>query len=76
MKKINKTKFFAVLAIWAVAVAVGTLFLKQRLEIPSESLASPLISIVVTGIGVMGGITVLKGLVMRGKCQWLLEKTE
>lgn len=74
MRRINKTKFFAVLAVWAIALAVATYYLKRHFEVPSESLVSPLISIVVTGFGVMGGISVLKGLVARGKCKWLEEQ--
>jgi|GEM_PF-2815559 len=74
MRRINKTRFFAVLAVWALALALATYLLKQHFEVPSESLVSPLISILITGIGVMAGITVLKGLVARGKCKWLEER--
>jgi hypothetical protein len=76
MRQINKTKFFAVIAVWAIALAVGTYFLKQRMEISSESLMSPLLSMLIIGLGVMGGIYFLKSLVIRGRCKWLLEEAE
>ena len=73
MRRVNKTKLFLLLAVWAVALGLLSYALKKGLEIAPESLESFLVSGVVIGGGIMGGISFLKWLVSRGKMKWLEE---
>ena len=74
MRRVNKAKFFSVIVVWGISLAFLSHALKQALEIGPDSSVNFLVSGVVVGGGIMGGISFLKWLVGRGKFKWVEEK--